>query len=268
MTPLENAIAVVGNHRCGTTWLAQMLAQMPGYAMLFEPIRPGYPCVAEHLGDAWRPGPSPRAHEALTRMLTGAEEFQGTTRSGAGLHGVPTIGVVGKFVRAGRLLPVLCRMPIRGTYVIVRDPCDAVNSQLRVGAHEKGTPMDIKAMAHVIAEHPHIRGAVSRLEGAVEWLAAWWCVTYLAVPRLDPSLFTLVRYERLVAAPDDELDLLFAAVGAERPRGIDPRRPSLRAKEWAGIRRGQTRTEHLMSGRQRRRILRVVSDFGLDQLLE
>lgn len=260
MTPLENAIVVSGNHRCGTTWLAEMLAHLPGYAMLFEPLRPHYES-ARGLAASWRPGPSRKARRPLQRMLMAHPDFCRRDKH-SGMFGTPERGVVVKFVRAGRLMPMICAMPIRAGFVIVRDPIDAIASQLRVRAHEKGTPMHPGAIRSVVLQHPELTPVVASLHSPAEWLTAWWCVTYLDIP----NAAHVVRYERLVDDPDAELERIFAAIGEPRPPGIDPRAPSHRAKPWAGVHNGAHSTAHQLDRQTRAQIRRVVEGFGLAKL--
>ncbi|MFW6116579.1 MAG: hypothetical protein ACOC6F_02525 [bacterium] len=141
-TDLKDTIVVAGVPRGGTTWLMEILATLPDYRTVFEPLNPVWFRVVGEMGLGPRlylplEAEAPRVRGYLTKALTGnvcsTSPHHPLTPQAMGrrLRGRRTIV---KFVRANSLLPWLATgFHVRRIYVIIRHPCAVVESQMRTG---------------------------------------------------------------------------------------------------------------------------------------
>lgn len=206
MAAIDRTIVVMGNYRCGTTWLMEMLANgLPGYAGVFEPIRAYFKTMSDAGITQWRPyittdNATPQKLLAMDDALTGnicrKEKLMRTDRDAV----LAAEGVVVKFVRGLMSLGwIMKTFPIRHTFVIQRHPCAAIASQLRVGA-VKGTPKTMDELEPFFEHHPEIERFEPKSD--VEWLATWWAASYYAAfNQAKPRPWTLLKYELLCQSP-------------------------------------------------------------------
>jgi hypothetical protein len=139
---LEETIVVAGVPRGGTTWLMEILATLPGYLTVFEPLNQvWFPVVADmDIGPRPYIPPGAEAHKVREYL---AKIFAGEVPSTSSHHSLTleTIRrrlcakkVIVKFVRANRLLPWMATsFHLRKIYFIIRHPCAVVESQMRTG---------------------------------------------------------------------------------------------------------------------------------------
>lgn len=215
---IKRAIVVAGNYRSGTTWLAEMLTRgLPHYALLFEPIRAYYLTMQRAGVVQWRPyitddNADEKVLEAFRQVLSGRMVERDTlarTDAQAVRHAQ---GLVVKLVRGLMCLRWLVdTFEPRHTFVIIRHPCAAISSQLRVDA-AKGTPLDAEELDAFFARHPEVEPFVPR--GPVTRLAFWWAASYqeaLSTPKPHP--WTLLRYEDLHNNPRGVERAVFGNLG-------------------------------------------------------
>ena len=264
---LRDGLAVAGTPRSGTTWLAQILSEIPGSAVLFEPIQPTHVPGSSRAGFSWRTHVPPDAawpegEQYLRRVFRGKVLNKWTTREISVRRALSTSFLIVKFVRANRFLSWLClRLPIRSAALIIRHPCAVVASQLR------GSWADAPAChgPECLVDYPALRALLSRLDTPEERLAATWAMDYF-IPFAEavPRRWQLVTYERLVLDYDGELQRLFGSWNMEIPKGVARQfsKPSI-ATQRSGI-SGLAGWKRQLDKEQIRRILAVTAEFGLD----
>jgi len=239
MADVSKTIVVMGNYRCGTTWLAEMLAGgLPGYAMVFEPIRAYFPTMRDAGITQWRPhlrsdSVTPAQVQAMESALSGrickTEKLMRTDRNAV----LAASGVVVKFVRGLLSLRwVVEHFGPRHAFVIRRHPCAAVASQFRVKA-VRGTPKTMSELDMFFEQHPEI--ARFEPQSPAQWLAAWWAVSYYAaLSTPQPHPWSVVKYEDLCGSPENVLRDVFGPLGVT-PSNTEAlvSRLSLTAKTWS-----------------------------------
>lgn len=253
MAEVGGAIVVAGNYRCGTTWLAETIASALGREIVFEPIRSYYPSVRAAGIERWRPyitreSATPEQTAIVRDMLSGRIcSYERLFRTNAEAVLVSP-ALVTKFVRGlCSLRWIVDTFEPQRTFVIARNPADAVSSQLRVGA-AVGTPTDPVELEAFFARHPEVEPFEPR--DVVEWLATYWAISYhAAFSTSRPHPWTFLRYEDLVGnsaavlgrviqplmagvtpiAPDRLRELV------ERPSSQTKRDEGIRSRRWSPL---------------------------------
>lgn len=263
----RDALVLTGTPRSGTTWLAQVLSEIPHSSVLFEPLHPGEVLDAKQAGfseakyvrpDAtWEEG-----ERFLARVFQGRVLNKWTTRE-IGLRKLfATRFLIVKLVRANRLLSWLSEnAAVRSPAMIIRHPCAVVASQLRGSWADRPRP----EAPEFLADYPAFRAVLARIHTPEEYLAASWAMDYFApLAVTQPRRWQLVTYERLVSDFEEEVGRLFKAWDIEIPENVarQSRTPSSTTPP-AGI-GGLTGWQKRLDKDQVRRILDVTSEFGLD----
>ncbi len=268
---VPHSVVVAGAPRSGTTWLAELLAEACGAAMLFEPFHPECVPAARMAGYDWN-----------TFVPLGADWPEGRAYARKALAGricTPwTLGFtsarsvltrrrwVVKCVRANMFLPWLAEQcGMRAAVLLVRHPCAVIASHLRQGWVLKHPPI----CPEFFDAYPHTRKLVQGLTGPEEYLAALWSMRHF-VPlqhRGKPWLH-VVCYEHLVMQGADRFQQLMADLQFDRSaaNNLDMGRPSQMAKERSRtdqVARALGAWQHELSPDMVRRILNVVHEFGL-----
>jgi hypothetical protein len=215
--------------RGGSTWLAELLSQMPQTALLFEPLhlwrKPpfsdlnlcGYQPIPEHAD--W-----PEARAAFDAVFRGRFVNDWTGHESSVFEFLVAKRMLVKMVRANAMLPWLIRnfQFINRPVLFVRHPLAVVASQLRFGFVRDGfrgfripnCPFNEHFLKH--------RDFLSGLSTAEEGLAARWCLAN-QVPLGSPAndrAWTTVYYEHLLLDPQRELRRIFENWGLPLPRRI------------------------------------------------
>lgn len=285
---IRDTIIVSGAPKSGTSWVGDIIACLPGYTVLFEPLN------ARWFSEVRQAGFEPRAYRSACEDWIQGEEYLGRILSGrvkttaysiravkGVLRGFLSSKIVAKFIRANRLIPWMSQhFPVRCTILLIRHPCAVIASQIRTGncgyptRYRRGG-LGLPKPEDLIKEAQEIeyidRAILSKLEHiqtVEEILAAIWCLDYY-VPLFcpGPHPWITVVYERLLTEGADEVRRIFHLLGAETPQnairqlGI----PSLSAR----IKSISTETqlhkwEKQLSSQQIRNIFEVLEWFGFD----
>lgn len=215
--------------RGGSTWLAELLSQVPRTATLFEPLylwrKPpfshlnfcGYQPIPEHAD--W-----PEARATFDAIFRGRFVNDWTGHQSSVPAFLVAKRMLVKMVRAHAMLPWLIRnFRFRNRPVLlVRHPLAVVASQLRFGFMRGGfrgfripdCPFNEHFLKH--------REFLSRLRTAEEGLAAQWCLAN-QVPLSSPDndrAWTTVYYEHLLLDPERDLRRIFENWELPLPRHI------------------------------------------------
>ncbi len=266
-------LVVAGSPRSGTTWLSELLATLPGAAVLFEPLQSNQVESARrlgfHRGTYLEPGQDAPERQRFMRQALSGQVLDHWTTSRATITQIlrRRFWVV-KFVLANLLLGWMAnRFPIRRPALIVRHPCAVVASQLKMWQAHCWREFEF---AEFLEAWPHFQDVIQGLRTPVQWLAACWCIEQFAPLSLPgPASFRLVSYERLVRQGEAELRNLLAdwelpmpsaAIDRLRVASTTTQRDSHVLREGDPL--GGWR--HKLSADQVKQILDVVQQFGLD----
>lgn len=215
----RNAIIISANPRGGSTWLFEMLKQIPGTASLLEPLHKSWIDEVNELNFDWHQripeeADWPEARALFERILSGHLVHPKTCQHSPISHYKSADRLVLKFVRANGLLPWLLRQfdfrlkPV----VLTRHPFAMAASMVR---HPGWSDMPSH---YVFPQSPFMeysqdeRSFLESLTTPEEVMVAKWCTRnrgLLRHPRHNQDWITL-HYEILLLRPEDTIRYLFA----------------------------------------------------------
>lgn len=270
---LAQTLVVAGSPRSGTTWLSELLATLPGAAVLFEPLQaheiPEAERLGFHRGTCMFPGQQHAERQQYLRAALSGQVLTPWTTSRASLRQIlgRKFWIV-KFVHANLLLGWLTSVfPVRSPALIVRHPCAVVASQMKLWHAHCWREREFEEF---LAAWPQFAPQLDQLKSPLQWLAACWCIEqYVPLSQPFPRRLRVVSYERLVREGPDELGRLLADWNLPLPAAAVRRlhRASTTTQRDSHVLRdgdplaGWRRT---LQPRQITQILEVVSAFGLD----
>jgi hypothetical protein len=225
---MRDTIVIASTGRGGSTWLTEIVATLPGYTVLWEPLHLGNNPECEEYGFGWQnyipPGTeAPRRREYLRRILTGANLSTSilTSLEFRPLRLLrPGGGYIAKFVNVNMMLPWLMEtFPVSGV-LMIRHPCAVVASQMRHGAWDHVAKDNMTVPEGLFEEHGHLESVFSDIQTQEEVLAFEWAVqTYIPLSSSRPHPWFLTTYEELVSNGQTVLADLFGALGRSIPDG-------------------------------------------------
>lgn len=274
---IQETIIVVSTGRGGSTWLTEILATLPGYTVIWEPLHLGNnPECREH-GFDWQ-NYIPRGTEAPRRLAYLQQLLTGENLSTQILTSLefrparllqPTGGYLVKFVNANMMLPWITDTFPVSAVLLIRHPCAVVASQIEQGAWDHVTKENMTVPEELFDDYPHLATVFDKIETHEEVLAFEWalqtCVPLRAAP---PQPWCLVTYEDLVvdgpstvAAIFDYLDRPVPDAAAEQLH-VPSATSSDHLEEKDGTDRLNTWRERL-SPEQADQILTVAHEVGI-----
>lgn len=269
---LRQSLVISGFPRSGTTWLAEVVATLPGFGIIFEPLNidtvPGARAAGFDRDNFRVPGEAwPEGEAFLRTVLEGRLLTRWTTSDLPIPRAFSVRRWVIKFVRANQMLAWMTeRFPLVPPLLLIRHPCAVHASWI-----ERGWPVLQSAHhnARFMAAYPEFEPVISRLRTPEEFLAARWCQAHYHTMRTPkPWPFSVAFYDRLIANAGGELERIMDRWGLRLPEETlsAVSRPSAKAS-------GQLSSDApSQSGGWRKRldpgvvgrILDVVAAFGLD----
>lgn len=216
--PLENII-IFSDPRGGSTWITEMVMQIPKTTVLWEPL---HLTEVEHftkLNFSWRQHiPEyeewPEAENAFEQVLRGKVLNEWTCRLSSPLQLFSSERMIVKFVRANAMIPWLTRtFDFKYTPIhLVRHPFAVVASQLNYGSWDyefDGFKIPNTPYNDIYLKHA---GFLSKIETKEEALVATWCITNmipLTNTRNNVDWLTIF-YEDLIVDPEREMNRIFS----------------------------------------------------------
>lgn len=269
---IRDTLLVAGSPRSGTTFLAELLNQIPRSAILFEPEHIQQVPEAKIAGLTWHTIKDPQddwpdGRRFFERVLRGQVITSWTVSHVPLANALAPRTWIVKFVDANFILGWLtANFPVRPPVLLIRHPCAVIASQLRRGWSNPHPPR----LKGFLARHPQFTEYLETLGDPAEFAAALWSMQTLAplsLPR--PWPFVLVTYEDLAADPGRELQRLFGGWQLPMPAGIVERalRPSGTTDTGSALAKGSDPSSawrRILSMKQIDAILKVVRTFGLD----
>lgn len=281
---IHHTIVVASSPRGGSTWLAEIVATLPGYSLIWEPLSWGNNPESRQYGfypDTYMPSGADDVvkREYLHQVLTGA-------RLSANLIGnhfhlsrlIDCKGFVVKFVRGNLLLYwILEQFPVQAV-LLVRHPCAVVSSQLqwswedvKDGRWKTAVKQGIwQFPPSLSANYPHLLEIYQTIETVEECMAFDWALqTYIPLSQSRPHPWYLTTYERLVRERTQEVDRIFDYLERPVPQEAHKRlnMPSVTvhpnshfAQKGDPLAGWQSR----LSARQIKEILDIVQRVGID----
>lgn len=274
---IEDTIVLASTGRGGSTWLTEIVATLPEYTVLWEPLHLGNNPECEEYGFGWqnyipRGADAPRRKEYLRRLLTG-ENLSTNVLTSLEFRPLrllrPGGGYVAKFVNANMMLRwMMDTFPVSGV-LMIRHPCAVVASQLQHGAWSHVTKENITIPEKLFERYDHLPDVFSEIQTHEEILAFEWALqTYVPLSSPRPHPWSLVTYEELVSEGRTTVESLFEALGRPVPgKAYDQlRTPSATASEKLQEKEVHAQLwtwRNRLSSKQIDRILRVAHSVGV-----
>lgn len=224
--PFDEVLIVAGDPRGGSTWLAELIRQIPGTAILWEPLAINRDSQFSDLGFCWRQyiperEEWPEARKQFETLFSGnvLSPYLCMRTSPEQLRKAKHLLV--KFCRANQLLPWLTRQfsfkyaPI----YLVRHPCSVIASQLKQGGWEYLDPsfeIPVAPYQSFYSEHENFISTINTVE---KRLAFIWCLCNF-VPLRHPEnnkRWITILYEHLLMNGAKELQRIEKRWGLNFP---------------------------------------------------
>jgi hypothetical protein len=293
----RKTIIVSGTPRGGTTWLAETLAQTPGYLHLFEALAPSHVAVtlakAPVMLHSWEPlcpfgaygtpgvgaelyvMPNYLLYQHIQRTIAGQIQFSEYFSLRNALHNLKFVKrLVVKFIRGNLLLYwILKEFDLKGA-LIIRHPCAVVASQLHQRDVGEMTPDPhwferIRIYQLPIYEQfdPAFAKVIHSVKTTEELLALEWCIrTIVPLRQPKPHPWFLTTYEGLVEDMK-EWEKLCSYLDCPVPSEDAIKRPSStyqKKGQVGSLGASIEKWRRKLSEKQIDDILRICSEMGVD----
>lgn len=223
------SICVFSDPRGGSTWITEVLAQLPRTAVLFEPLHIGHVPRFRRLGFAWRQyipesGTWPEAERGFDDLFSGKILNRWTCSYSSPRKFFLADRMIVKFCRANAMIPWLTKRYAfeRQPVYLLRHPFAVVASQLTHGAWGNTTTRYVIPDCRFNEFYTEHADFLSSLRSQEEVLVATWCLTNrvpLNSERNDRDWIT-VHYENLISNPQHELTRIFGRWQTTMPEAV------------------------------------------------
>ena len=238
---VQDTIILAGAPRSGTTWLAELLRELPGYKFLNEPLFLRNNDEAVKVGFDWRthlhPNKTSNQKRAFFEKILSGQvphgplwHYESESSAGKLVEYILHKKLIVKFCRSGRLLHWVDReFDVRGTVLIIRHPCAVIASQLAHGGWDPDKVVHDLDSDAALGEVPsdlrnEFNDILSSLETRIDVMTAVWCLDYY-IPLIRYAdhgyPWILVPYERLVLDGYTEIERIFSYLDAEVPDSLE-----------------------------------------------
>ena len=225
----EDNILIFSDPRGGSTWMAEVLNQLPRTAVLWEPLHLRYFDHFSKAGLTWEQfipeeATWKEAEKAFHELLSGKVLNSWLCNNTPPYEFLFAKRFIVKFCRANAMIPWLTRLfscKYKPVY-LVRHPLAVVASQLKHGAWNKDFQGFV--IPNCRYNDVYIRHAdfLSSLETKAEALVAMWCMMNsvpLGNARNNKDWIT-VYYENLIVDPEKELRRIFEIWNLRIPENV------------------------------------------------
>jgi hypothetical protein len=267
----SDALIVAGYPRSGTTWLAELIATVPGTGVIFEPLSIEHVREARAAGLDWQnfhlPSEDWPAGRHFFERVLAAKVLTPWTASAMNLRQAARARRwVIKMVRANQMLGWIAQnFATKPAALIIRHPCAVLASRESRGWPSPTFPPSNPGF---FGAFPHLEGYVKSLRHPEEHFSTRWCMNYYAPLNLvGPRPFIELFYETLLMDPENQLRRLLNAweMTLSEDAWALATRPSSKAStemSRSGADLGRWRTK--LGATRIARILAVLREFGLE----
>jgi len=216
----KDSIIIIGSPRTGTTWIMEILNNLPQYTTIFEPLHPiWFPRVKElklsmrhyETADSDNGLLYDYLHKVFNGEVTSQRPRYRLTFANI-LKRVTAKKLIVKFVRANRLVPwIVNNYNLRAVIFITRHPCATISSQFRTGYTGYDTERFIPSVVQVVEDafklgfESNILKKLEGLKTEAEILAAIWAMDQIIPLREKNEKIFIISYEDLLFYPEQTI---------------------------------------------------------------
>lgn len=226
----NDSLLIFSDPRGGSTWLAEMIATIPGSFIYWEPLNPVYLKELKKLNFSWRqhiPKEEswPEAKAFFDQILSASIINEWTAMKMSVQEYGNGIFPIVKICRGNHLLPWLVKQfnfKYKPLY-LVRHPLAVVSSQLKQGGWDSDfTKFNIPDMPfnHEYVDHKEF---LEGLKSKSESLLATWCITNRDLLAKQSNEWITVYYEELVLDPETQFHKIFSEWNLPMPNELSNR---------------------------------------------
>jgi len=229
-----NNIFIFSDQRGGSTWLMEIMNQIPKTAVLWEPLHEYRGVVSPSLNFAWRQYiPESETWEAaqedLSQILKGNKLNPWVVGRTPFRNYISCDKLVVKFVRGNALFPwFINHMPLKRKPILqFRHPIPVSLSQMKAFKDDKSFESHYQEEYFTLRPHPYNdfftqhNDFLKTLKTKLEIHVARWCMYNKPALELDPDdRFVKVNYENLLLNSKKVIREIFQGLKAEIPEGI------------------------------------------------
>jgi len=227
---ISESVIICGEPRSGSTWLMELLKNIPGMVTNWEPLHPGFGVVPHEFRWGDRPylpenETSPEFVQLMTDILTLKTFSEWTLRYTTLNDYIQGRRVLTKFVRANLLLPWLTNYFIfkHKPIFIIRHPIAVTLSQFNSFKSQKRLASrpripDCINNERFITHFDYLKGLETKLERNI----ALWCLNNMMTINHPAAgdKWQVVHYEHLLMDPLSELTRLLGHLQIDADAGI------------------------------------------------
>ncbi|KYK31987.1 MAG: hypothetical protein AYK22_00055 [Thermoplasmatales archaeon SG8-52-3] len=299
---IKDTVLVAGSPRSGTTWITELLAYLPKYTYIFEPLNPVWNPEIFKIGFSSRMyiSKNTKWNEGKNYLL---DVFTGKTSN------LPIKGSISKsiipgfslnkffhFLLGNKLIIKSTNMnrmlswinnnfQLRDIVLIIRHPCACIASQMKSGLYgyrtNKSPYIDIIPTKEIILDeiqkiselNDSLIKKIKNIDKKEEIFATAWCLdNYFLISQKNFYPWKLIFYEKLIKNSDEEIINLFKKIGEKKvPKNVfkNLKKPSSvtmkEDKKYINHPNKQlSKWKDYLSEKQIKRILNVLSIFEID----
>ncbi len=272
----EKNFYIFSDPRGGSTWLAELISNIPSTAILWEPLHLTYSDAFQRLdfhGRQFIPENTnwKEAEQVFNKVFSGKSWNIFSSQMTNPLELILADKLIIKFCRGNRLIPWLIEhyhfryKPVH----MIRHPFSVVQSQLNQGAwNYEWNEYRLPASPFTEFEQGHLP-FLKGIKTKEELLTAIWCISNKQTLEHQGNGrdWIFITYEDLFLKPKATLKLIFDEWGLEIPKGIDFTKQSRTSKgTFTEDKMKQlSKWKDYFNQHQIRKMLRVIDYFQIKQ---